>query len=156
MESVYIETTIISYLVSRSSRDVVIAGHQQTTQSWWRERRLAFDCYISQAVIDEISLGDPAESTKRRSLVKAMAMLEVTRQAERLAERILESRVIPAKAVRDTTHIALATVHGIDYLLTWNCRHIANAQILRKVSEICRDEGYAMPVVCTPDELMGE
>jgi len=155
MESVYIETTIISYLVSRPSRDILIAAHQQTTFEWWTSRRDEFECYISQVVIDEIQAGDNEAAEKRMKEIEGLAVLEVTTEAEGLTEAIIQGGAIPKRAVRDAAHIAVATVNGIDYLLTWNCRHLANAQIIRKVSLICNREGYSMPVICTPEELMG-
>ena len=155
MESVYIETTIISYLVSRPSRDILIAAHQQMTFEWWTSRRDEFECYISQVVIDEIQAGDNEAAEKRMKEIEDLAVLEVTTEAESLTESIIQDGVIPKRAVRDAAHIAVATVNGVDYLLTWNCRHLANAQIIRKVSLICNREGYSMPVICTPEELMG-
>ncbi len=155
MESVYIETTVISYLVSRPSRDILVAAHQQTTFEWWATRRHEFECYISQVVIDEIIAGNTEAAKKRMNKVEDLAVLEVTREAEALTEAIIQGSAIPQRAVRDAAHIAVATVNGIDYLLTWNCRHLANAQIIRKVSLVCNAQGYDMPVICTPEELMG-
>lgn len=155
MESVYIETTIISYLVSRPSRDILVAAHQQTTYEWWTSRRDEFECYISQVVIDEIQAGDNEAAEKRMEEIGNLAVLEATTEAEGLTETIIEGGAIPKRAVRDAAHIAVAAVNGIDYLLTWNCRHLANAQIIRRVSVICNTRGYSMPVICTPEELMG-
>jgi len=155
MESVYVETTIISYLASRPSRDILVAAHQQTTYEWWTLRRKEFECYISQVVIDEIQAGDNEAAEKRKEEIDNIAVLEATIEAELLAEAIIDGEAIPKKAVRDAAHIAIAAVNDVDYLLTWNCRHLANAQIIRKVSAICITRGYNMPVICTPEELMG-
>ena len=155
MESVYLETTFISYLVSRPSRDLLVAAHQQTTHEWWSNRREQFACYVSQVVIDEASAGDPEESKKRIEKINECPVLEVTYEAELLTRSILESGAIPPRAVRDAAHIAVAAVNEVDYLLTWNCTHLANAQIIRRISVICNKEGYNMPVICTPEELMG-
>ena len=155
MESVYIETTVISYLVSRPSRDILVAAHQQTTNEWWNSRRQGFECFISQIVIDEIQAGDREAAEERMKEIGAFAVLEATIEAERLTETIIEAGAIPKRAVRDAAHIAVAAVNDIDYLLTWNCRHLANAQIIRRVSVICNTRGYSMPVICTPEELMG-
>lgn len=155
MESVYLETTLISYLVSRPSRDLLVAAHQQITYDWWTNRRQNFECYVSQAVIDEVSGGDPEESKKRMEIINVFPVLEVTEEAELLTRAILASGAIPPRAVRDAAHIAVATVNDMDYLLTWNCTHLANAQIIRKISVVCNMEGYNMPVICTPEELMG-
>ena len=155
MESVYLETTFVSYLVARRSRDVVIAGHQETTADWWTNRRTDFECFISQVVIDEASAGDPTEAQKRLSIIGGLSALEVTADAEALALAILSGGMLPVQAIRDAAHVAVAAVHGIDYLLTWNCKHLANAQIARRIAVVCLQLGYRMPIICTPEELMG-
>jgi hypothetical protein len=154
MESVYIETTILSYLVANPARDVVIAGHQQTTQEWWSTRRSAFDCFISQVVIDEISAGDPTEVRKRLAVAGTLNSLAVTVDSEKITESIMKSGVLPQKAVRDAAHIAVATVHNVQYPLTWNCKHLANAQIAKRIAGLCNAAGYEMPSICTPEELL--
>ncbi len=156
----YIETTIISYLVSRPSRDLLVAAHQQVTHVWWTDRRPKFECFVSQVVLDEASAGDPAEAKKRNEAVRDFPALEVTEDAEELTRAVLASGALPPQAVRDAAHIAaahiaVAAVHDVDYLLTWNCKHLANAQIIRRVSAVC-SERYNMPLICTPEELMGE
>jgi hypothetical protein len=156
MESVYLETTFVSYLVARPSRDLLVAGHQQATQDWWADRRGEFACYVSQVVIDEASQGDPSEIAKRMAVIGDLAVLEVTEAVEALTRAILSSGVIPARALRDAAHVAVAAIHEIDYLLTWNCKHLANAQIMRRISLVCERLGQRMPIICTPDELMGE
>jgi hypothetical protein len=156
MESVYIETTVLSYLVSLPAKDVVIACHQKTTQDWWSFRRKAFACYISQVVIDEISAGDPTEVRKRLAAADSLDSLAVTEDAEQLTETIMKSGILPPKAVRDAAHIAVATVHKVQYLLTWNCKHLANAQIAKRVANLCHLAGYEMPIICTPEELLEE
>jgi len=155
MESVYIETTVISYLASRPSRDILVAAHQQTTDEWWTFRRHEFECYISQIVIDEIQAGDIEAAEKIMEEIGDFPVLEATIEAEGLTEAIIEGGAISERAVRDAAHIAVAAVNDIDYLLTWNCSHLANAQIIRRVSVICNAQGYSMPVICTPEELMG-
>ena len=155
METVYLETTFISYLVARPSRDVIVAAHQQTTHDWWDTRRGDFACSVSQVVIDEASAGDPDEIQKRHDVIGDLPVLEVTESAESLARAIIASGVIPPRAVRDAAHIAVAAVHRIDYLLTWNCRHLANAQIMRRIEVVCDQSSERMPLICTPEELMG-
>ena len=156
MESVYLETSFISYLVARASRDVVVAGHQQTTQEWWANRRSEFECSVSQVVIDEASAGDPTEVQKRLAIISTLPALEITAAAEALAEAIMAAGMLPPHAVRDAAHVAVAAVHAIDYLLTWNCKHLANAQISRRIALVCEKRGHRMPSICTPEELMGE
>lgn len=152
---VYIETTIPSYLVGRSNRDLVIAARQELTHEWWRTRRLEFNVFVSQFVIDEASLGDPDLARDRLEIINPLDQLEVTLEIGDLARQIVESGAIPEKAATDAAHIATATVHSIDYLLTWNCTHIANAEIFRKVRQVCADAGFTCPIICTPEELMG-
>lgn len=156
MESVYLETTFISYLVARPSRDLLVAAHQQITQEWWTDRRHGFECSVSQVVIDEASLGGPQEVQKRLAVIGDLSVLEVTEDVEPLSWVILSSGVIPPRAVRDAAHVAVAAVNGIDYLLTWNCKHLANAQVTRRIALICDRFGQRMPVICTPEELMGD
>ncbi|MCL6546966.1 MAG: type II toxin-antitoxin system VapC family toxin [Bryobacteraceae bacterium] len=156
MESVYLETTFISYLVARPSRDLLVVAHQQATQEWWANRRGEFENCVSQIVIDEVSAGDPAEVQKRLAMIGGLAVLEITEDAESLTEAILAAGILPPHAARDAGHVAVATVHAIDYLLTWNCKHLANAQISRRIAVVCEKLGHRMPIICTPEELMGE
>jgi hypothetical protein len=156
MESVYLETSFISYLVARPSRDVIVAGHQQTTQDWWTNRRSGFECSVSQVVIDEASIGDPAEVQKRLAIIGSLATLAVTPDAEALTQAIMAAGILPPHAFPDAAHVAVSAVHGIDYLVTWNCKHLANAQIARRMALVCQKLGYRMPTTCTPEELMGE
>jgi predicted nucleic acid-binding protein len=156
MESVYLETTIISYLIARPSADLLVAAHQHTTEEWWTNRRHDFECYVSQVVIDEVSAGNQEIAKKRIEIISKFAVLDVTEEAEQLTMLILTEGAIPPHEVRDAAHIAVAAVNDMDYLLTWNCKHLANAQIIRKISVICNRYGYNMPVICTPEELMGE
>ena len=129
MESVYLETTFISYLVARPSRDVIVAGHQQTTQQWWATRRSEFECSISQVVIDEASAGDPAEVQKRLAVIAGLRALEVTPTAESLTQAIMAAGILPPHAFPDAAHVAVSAVHKTDYLLTWSCKHLANAKL---------------------------
>jgi predicted nucleic acid-binding protein len=156
MESVFLETTFISYLVARPSRDLLVAAHQHATQEWWADRRSDFECCVSQVVIDEPSAGDPAEVQKRLAVIIGLPALEITVDAGSLTEAILSEGILPSHAVRDAAHVAVAAVHGIDYLLTWNCKHLANAQIARRIALVCQRLGHRMPIICTPEELMGE
>jgi len=137
----------LNYLVFRPSRDLLVAAHQQATKDWWLEHRRKFECYISQVVLDEAGAGDPNEAKARMEIIKDLPVLELTEEAEFLARRILESGAIPSNAVRDAAHIAVATVSQMDYPLTWNCKHLANAQIIRRVAVMCNQEGYDMPVI---------
>jgi hypothetical protein len=155
METVYIETTIISYLVAEPSRDLIVAGHQQITREWWERRRPLFACCISQVVLDEVTAGDEDRARQRLAALAGLRKLPASEAAERLAAAFIETGALPETAARDAAHLAIATAEETDYLLTWNCRHLANAQVLKKVAEVCGREGFKMPYVCTPEELMG-
>ena len=153
-KKVYLETTIVSYLVSRPSRDLVVVAHQEITREWWEEQRRSFDVYVSQVVLDEVGDGDREAAKRRRDLIRSIPVLVVTEDVAALAEKLVGDGPIPQEAADDALHIALAAVHGMDFLLTWNCKHLANAQLLGAVSEILLQNGYASPVICTPEELM--
>ena len=152
---VYLETTIPSYFTSWLSRDLVIAAHQQITREWWQNRN-RFDLFISQVVVREVSGGDSQVAAKRLEVLENIAVLEVTKEAIELAQKLVDQGPIPEKAAVDALHIAIAVVNGMDYLLTWNCSHIANASMRTKIDHVCRSSGYEPPVICTPEELMEE
>ena len=151
--SLYLETTIPSYLAARPSRDLIVAGHQQITKEWWEERRSAFHLFISQLVLDEAAAGNPSAARERMDLLKDLPMLDLTLEARFLTSAILASGALPRKAITDAAHIAIAAVHGMDFLLTWNCVHMANAGIARAIASTCRRAGFECPVICTPEEL---
>jgi hypothetical protein len=152
----YLETTIPSYLTSWPSRDLIVAGHQQITREWWEKRTKLFRLYVSQLVIDEASAGDPAAARQRLKVLQNLPLLDITPEVAELASSILAAGKIPRKAATDAAHIAIAAVHGMDFLVTWNCVHIANAAIAKALASICREHGCECPVICTPEELMGE
>jgi hypothetical protein len=151
--SVYLETTIISYLAARPSRDVVIAGRQQVTKEWW-ERRARFDLVVSQAVVDEAGRGDASVAARRMALLNGVPVIELSVGVHELAGQLLVKHALPATALIDAIHIAVAAVNQVSYLLTWNCTHIANATVRGKIEEACRSQGLQAPVICTPEELM--
>jgi len=150
----YLETTIPSYLTAWASRDLIVAAHQQLTKEWWRSRRDVFEICISQFVLDEASAGDKDAARERLEILKPLPLLDITESVLHLASALLQSGVIPDKAARDAAHIAISAVHGMDYLMTWNCAHIANAMITKTVQAICLQKGFSCPVICTPEELM--
>ncbi|MCK5679685.1 type II toxin-antitoxin system VapC family toxin [bacterium] len=152
---VYIETSVISYLTGKISRDLIVAGHQQITNEWWSERKNDFDMYISQLVVQEASGGDPVASQKRLKALKELPLLEMNKQVADLSQIFVNVGVVPERAVEDSVHIATATIHKINYLLTWNCKHIANAEIRTSIYKVCKQSGYIAPIICTPEELLG-
>ena len=151
---VYLETTIISYFTARPSRDIITAAHQQLTQEWWASRENRFDLFISQIVLQEAHQGDEDAIRRRLEMIESIPEVEVNPQALALAQALVTEKIVPEKAAADALHIAIATVHGMDYLLTWNLKHIANASIRNAITDLCRQRGYEPPVICTPEELL--
>ncbi|HEX6100012.1 MAG TPA: type II toxin-antitoxin system VapC family toxin [Thermoanaerobaculia bacterium] len=154
--SVYIETTIVSYLVGWLNRNhLQVAANQELTRRWWVTRRSDFELFASPVVIDEASDGDARLAEERLRFLAGLPLLRVTDTAYALQADLLRLANLPEKARNDALHIAVAAVHGMEYLLTWNCTHIANAVTLPLVYDVCRGAGYEPPFVCTPQELMG-
>jgi hypothetical protein len=156
METVYIETTIVSYLVAEASRDVVTAGQQQATRDWWRFRRRLFQCVTSDETLVEVSRGDQQQAALRLTALTGLPVLPISTDIEKPAAEFLNTGALPPGARSDAVHLAAASCASIDYLLTWNCRHLANAQILRRLEREAASRGWDLPTVCTPLELMGE
>jgi len=155
-ETVYIETSIIGYLTARFSNNLILMANVEATREWWDIRRIAFTLYTSQVVLDEVSRGDVEIAIRRIELLRDFPLLEISEAVQNLASQFLSKSNLPPKAADDALHIAAATVYNLDYLLTWNCKHIANAQIQKKLIQISLDAGYELPTICTPYELMGE
>ena len=152
--SVYIETTIISYLTAKPSRDLVTAAHQQITTEWWTDVMPQVDCFVSPFVIDEASHGDATYAQKRLDLIVNFTVLEVNEQVEGLAQQYFAALQIPEKAKIDAFHLAVAAWHKMDYVLSWNCKHIASGRVQKTLQEINAQLGVHIPIVCTPEELM--
>lgn len=150
---VYIETSIPSYLTAWRSRDLIMAANQEMTREWW-ENREQFDLYISALVIREAEAGDPRSRKKRLEQLDDIPELDITEDAENFVETLIRKVPLPEKARLDTLHIAVAALNGMDYLLTWNCSHMANAVLRPIVEAVCRESGYEPPAICTPQELM--
>ncbi|MDX9987360.1 type II toxin-antitoxin system VapC family toxin [Thiothrix unzii] len=152
--TVYIETTIPSYLTAWRSPGLLMAAHQEATRNWWENVRLGYELFISEFVMLECASGNSEAASRRLEAIQGLPELDISEQVESLAQKLLSGAALPEKAKLDALHIAVATVHGIDYLLTWNCKHIANAVTRPKIEWICRETGYEPPVICTPLELM--
>ena len=153
---IYIETTIPSYLTARPSRDIVQAARQQLTREWWDVERRNYDLCISQIVLDEAAAGDAEAAQRRMAVIDTLPLLDLTFEVDGLAETIMQSGLLPASASRDAVHIAVTAVHQVHFLLTWNCRHIANATIFRDLQRLIMSAGYDVPVICTPEEFLGD
>ena len=151
---VYVETSVISYLTSRKSQDIIVAAHQEITRKWWEERRGRFDPVISELVYREASGGDPDASAARMAAIGDLRILKINDAALHLAERLISKGPIPRQYAEDALHIAVAAVSGVDYLLTWNCKHLANAAHRAMIESVVDEAGYACPIICTPEELL--
>ena len=154
--TVYVETSVFSYLAGRQSRDLIVAARQQRTHTWWRTRRAAFDLYVSQVVINEARAGDPQPAARRAGILVGIPALDMPDGVADLAAALIQGVPLPRKAAADAAHIAVAAYHRIDFLLTWNLAHIANAELRPRIETVCRASGYSVPILCTPDELMGD
>lgn len=153
VETVYIESSVISYLTSRPSRDLVTAARQAITAEWWDELRLEYELYISALVEEEISCGDPIAADRRLLAVEGLPALDISEQANTLAKDLIKFEAIPANSVEDALHISIAASSGIDYLLTWNFKHINNAKTKAAIIKIVESHGFMCPMLCSPEEL---
>lgn len=151
---VYIETSVVSYLASRPSRDILVAAHQQITFDWWDRRRPFFDIFISQLVVREASAGDPTAAARRLALVETVPLLALNDPALSFAQKLVDDGSVPVGSEEDALHVALAAVHGVHFLLTWNCKHIANATMRPRIERSCSQAGFSPPIICTPEELL--
>ncbi len=153
LQRVYIETTIVSYLTARPSRDLIIAAHQQSTHEWWDSCRGDYDLCASEVVIREAGAGDPEAAQERLDILKSTTVMETRQEALELAKELVKAGALPAKAFEDALHIAIAADQKIPYLLTWNLRHMANATMRSLIESVCASKGYKAPIICTPEEL---
>lgn len=152
---VYLETSVVSYLVGRPSRDLVVAGRQEVSRDWWQHRRARYELRISALVLQEIVRGDQNIAREREEAIADLLVLEITPEAQRLATDLVKGKAMPVQSSEDALHIALACVHGTNYLLTWNFRHINNAETKRTLVAAIEAAGYECPMICSPEELMG-
>jgi predicted nucleic acid-binding protein len=152
--SVYIETSVIGYLTSWPREDVTVAGHQNTTKLWWSTAAERFDLFVSQLVARECSDGDPDAVKDRLASIDGLPVLPITTEVETLADALIQGHAVPGSHPNDALHIAVAAVHGVQYLVSWNFRHIVNASLRPAIERVCRDTGYDPPIICTPEELL--
>jgi predicted nucleic acid-binding protein len=155
MAKVYIETSIVSYLTARPSSNLIAAAWQKETTDWWESQRHRFSLCVSDVVIEEAGRGDKGAARRRLAKLAGLEVLPLNEQVVNLSKALIDEGGLPEKAIDDALHIAIAAVHGIGYLLTWNCRHIANAETRPKVRSICMTLGFSCPEIATPTELMG-
>lgn len=155
-KAVYIETSIISYLTSVASRDIRVAAWQQVTAQWWSDERSKYRLFTSELVLLEASRGDESAGRRRLECLRGIHELRIDEEVRKCAECLLRHGAIPKIAEVDALHVAIGAVHGVDYLLTWNCRHIDNAVKKPLMREVCKEAGYTCPEICTPLELLKE
>ncbi|WP_446010087.1 type II toxin-antitoxin system VapC family toxin [Candidatus Electrothrix sp.] len=153
---VYIETSIISYLTSRSTNNLIAAARKNETVHWWEHHKKRFSLYVSNLVIEEAGRGDKEAAAKRLDVIADIETLPVTSEAVALSEMLIRHSALPEKATDDALHISIACVHRVDFLLTWNCKHIDNAEKKPLIREICKDNGFICPEIATPAEMMGD
>lgn len=153
--SLYIETTVPSYYVARDSRDVVVLAHQQITRTWWETRLSDFRAYISPVVLEEARQADPQQARRRLEVLDPLEILEASEAVEALAARFGAELALPSTAIRDAAHLAFACVYDLEFLVTWNCAHIANAEVIRRLTRFNAVAGLPTPTICTPEELLG-
>jgi hypothetical protein len=156
METVYIETTIASFLVARTKENTLSRQWQIWTKDWWQLRRSYFECVTSPEVLREAADGDKEMSRKRLEMLKALTVLEWTPMVDEMANDFLNAGALPQKAKADAEHLAFATIYDINYLLTWNLKHLANAMIQARLKPVAKRRGFELPIVCTPLQLMGK
>ena len=152
----YLESSVVSYRVARPSRDVIVLSHQEITRMWWENHLHEYAVFVSEVVLDEIRRGDTGAASDRLGVVSGIPLLPIGPDVEHLAALYQEKLQLPEKSLRDTLHLAVASVHAVEYLVTWNCKHIANAHIRRQLAEINSSEGIYTPIVCTPEELLDD
>jgi hypothetical protein len=156
MDTVYIETSIVSYLRQKPSGHVVTAARQLLTHRWWDQERQNYELVVSQYVVDEASAGDPSLAAERLEAIEGMPLLPDAPEIPHIAQKIMSLGVLPPKAQVDALHIAAVAHHRIQYLLTWNCKHIANAKILPSIHYLLGELGISIPIICTPEEMLGD
>jgi hypothetical protein len=154
VEAVYIETTIISYLVARQSRDEILAAHQAVTRDWWEQRAPFYRCITSAEVLREAALGEPKMARKRLEMLSPLPWIDIDTAVESMAGQIFATGIFPREMWADAIHLAAASISNCDYLLTWNCRHLANGHVIRQLQRQAVLHGWRLPTICTPLELM--
>ncbi len=153
---VYVETSFISYLAAKDSRDLFVLTRQLSSRSWWGSNRSLFRVYISEAVIREASRGSPVYAKDRLEILEGLEILDETDEVIGLAKELIRQKAVPEVATEDAAHIAFAAVYNMKYLLTWNFRHINNSVRKERLAVVCQTCGYVLPQICTPDELNGD
>jgi hypothetical protein len=156
MDLIYVETTVIGNVAGRIHSNPDVASRQRATRTWWTAASNRFELAISQLVVDECSDGDPTAAQERLDVVSDLTVLAITDEARALARLLNAEGAVPPSEPRDALHIAVAAVQRVQYLVTWNFRHIANATMRTKIEQTCRNAGYTPPIICSPPEIPGD
>ena len=154
MDTVYIETTVIGHIAGRLHPDPAMAARQKLTRVWWASANSNYQLLISELVIDECSDGDPTAANERLEVIAGIALLQGSEQVKLLAQLLMDEHAVPPSETRDAFHIAIAAVNGVQYLVTWNFKHILNPTLQTRIAAVCRDSGFEPPVICTPEQLL--
>jgi len=154
MQSIYLETTVIGNIAGRTHPDPIVAARQAVTRRWWATVADRYELFASDLVVEECGAGDPSAAEERLAELQGIPLLEAPPEAKTLAEMLVDRQAVPASEPRDATHIALAAVNGIDFLATWNFKHILNPQTQHLIEAVCRDAGHEPPTICTPEQLL--
>lgn len=155
MKRLYVETSVVSYLTARPSANLLVAANQKITVDWWATRKREFVSYVSNVVLEEAGRGDSVAASQRLEALAGIPVLDITDDAVALSREFVNRGALPSKALDDALHVAISAVSEMDFLLTWNCRHIDNAEIKPVIRRICQENGHQCPEICTPQELMG-
>ena len=154
MDTVYVETTVVGNCAGRMHPDPLIAARQLVTRQWWATAGKIYRLLASQLVIDECNAGDPTAAEERLAAIDGVELLATTDAVEELTDALVSQGAVPASQPRDAFHIAIAAVNGVQYLATWNFKHIANPTLQGKIASVCRQAGFEPPVICTPEQLL--
>ena len=155
MDSVYLETTVVGSVAGWIHPNPDIASRQHKTRRWWATAKSEYRLFISQLLLDECGAGDPTAAQERIDEIAGLPRLDITDDVRDLANALMAANAIPRSEPRDALHVAIAAAHGVEYLVTWNFKHIANATLRTRINEVIRDNGYEPPIICTPEELAG-
>lgn len=156
MPTAYIETTIPSYYTSWPARDVVQIARQSATRRWWDGGYSGFELFTSQEVLDEAGRGDTGRASTRLEMLAEIPVLEFNSDVEDLARSLIVVGLVPVSVASDAVHIAIASVHRVDFLVTWNFKHIVNPHIQQRLRREVALAGFVLPVLCTPEELLND
>lgn len=153
---VYIETSIVSYYTACPSREPIVAAYQEITHEIWPVLQKRYDLYISALAIQEVYRGDQKAAEKRLGVLSAISVLEISQDAQNIADRLIDDNAIPSEYGEGALHVAIASINGMDLLFTGNFSHINTISIKTKIVESIENQGYRPPAICSPDELPGD